>query len=313
VTVQRRVAYSSRMAGATAEFTIDGRAIACSNVDRVMFPDVGVTKKDLLEYYRDFAGVIVPQLTGRPLTLERFTKGVDKGGFFQKHWQKHFPDWIDRVEMGSKTVVTYPIVNEPAALVYFSNQGSVAFHVGTSRKGSLDRPDQIVFDLDPPDGQFDLARRAARAVHELMDTLELTSFVKTSGSKGLHVVVPSDGTATYEEVATFCKLAGARLCVNHPDLLTTEFYKKDRKGRLYLDTARNGLGATVAAAWSVRGKKGAPISTPLEWAEVDDPALTADGFRVQNIRARLEQVGDPWASFFADRGAITRAVADLGE
>src|SRR5262249_12778977 len=155
--------------------------------------------------------------------------------------------WIDRIEMGTKTKVVYPICNEPASLVYFANQGGVALHVGTNRKPELERPDQIVFDLDPPDGRFDLARRAAQAVGKLMTELELPAFVKTTGSKGLHVFVPVKGDATYDQISDFCKRATARLCKEHADVVTTEFYKKDRKGRLFLDTLRNALAATVVA------------------------------------------------------------------
>jgi bifunctional non-homologous end joining protein LigD len=293
------------------ELQLGDRTIACTNVDRVMFPDSGITKKEMLEYYRDVADVMIPHLRGRGLTIERCTKGVDRGGFFQKHFQKHYPAWLDRMEMGTKTKVAYPVCDDAAGLVYLANQGGVAFHVGTSRKDRPDRPDQIVFDLDPPDGRFDLARRAAAAVRALMDQLELATFVKTTGSKGLHVFVPTDGTATQEDVAAFCKHASAKLAHQHADLLTTEFYKKDRKGRLYLDTMRNAVAATVVSAWSLRGKPGAPVSAPLAWDEVDDPALTADAFNLRNIRARLDERGDPWSELHESGGSIANALAEL--
>ncbi len=138
--------------------------VACTNTDRVVFPDAGITKGDVIAYYRDVAEVLVPELRGRPLTLERFTKGLAGGGFYQKHRQKHFPAWIDHVELGGKTRVDYPICDTTAALVYFANQGALAFHVMTTRKAAPDRPDVLVFDLDPPEGGFELARAAARLV-----------------------------------------------------------------------------------------------------------------------------------------------------
>jgi bifunctional non-homologous end joining protein LigD len=270
---------------------------------------------------------MVPGIAGRPLTLERYTKGLAGGGFFQKHYQKHFPAWIDSVSMsggGKKTtkktaaptpgVIVYPICNDQRTLVYLANQGTIAFHVGTARKGALDAPDEIVFDLDPPVGEdgWNLARRTAHAIRELMEEVGLTAFVKTSGSKGLHLFVPIDGTSTYEEVTDFCKRANAELVGRHPDLVTTEFYKKDRGGRLFLDTLRNGHGATVVAAWSVRGKPTAPVSTPIAWDEVDDPALLPDGIKLRDVAARLAKHGDPWAKLHENPGNLDAASEKLG-
>jgi bifunctional non-homologous end joining protein LigD len=293
------------------EYRFGDVTVACTNVDRVVFPDVGIAKREVLAYYHDVAPVMVPHLEGRALTIERFTKGVDHPGFFQKHYQKHFPAWIDKVELGTKTRVKYPICDDAAGLVYFANQGAVAFHVGTSRKGALDRPDQVVFDLDPPEGRFDLARQAAHAVRALLEQLELSTFVKTTGSKGLHVVAPLDGTATYAEVGAFCQKAAVRLCERHPELLTTEFYKKDRGGRLFLDTMRNSLAATVIAPYSLRGRPGAPVATPITWEDVDDPALLPNGIRLRDVRARLDAKGDPWSDLRAYAGSVTRALAGL--
>jgi bifunctional non-homologous end joining protein LigD len=295
------------------EYRFGDVVVACTNTDRVMFPDSGITKGEVLAYYKDVADVMVPELRGRPLTLDRYTKGIDKGGFFQKHWQKHFPAWIDRVDIAGKTAVTYPICDTPAALVYFANQGAVAFHVCTFRKTALHHPDEIVFDLDPPDGGFALVRRAARLLHDLLGELGLPPFVKTTGSKGLHVVVPVDGAATYDEVGTLCARIATRLCAAHPDLLTTEFYKKDRKGRLFLDTMRNTFGATAVAAYSLRGRPRAPVAAPIGWHELDDPALAADGFTLRDIRGRLDAWGDPWSELRDAPGSVAAALAKLAD
>jgi bifunctional non-homologous end joining protein LigD len=294
------------------EYRFGDVVVACTNTERVMFPDSGITKGDVLAYYHDVAEVMVPELRGRPLTLDRYTKGIDKGGFFQKHWQKHFPAWIDRVEIAGKTPVIYPICDTPASLIYFANQGTIAFHACTFRKASPQHPDELVFDLDPPDGGFALVRRTARLLHALLGELGLPAFVKTSGSKGLHVVVPVDGAATYAEVGALCDGIARRLCAAHPDLVTTEFYKKDRKGRLFLDTMRNTPGATVVAAYSLRGRPGAPVSTPIEWDEVDDPALAPDGFTLRTVRARLDARGDAFCTLRARPGSVAAAIAALG-
>jgi bifunctional non-homologous end joining protein LigD len=309
---KRAAAAKPRTKGTPLSMEFGDVTVLCSNVDRVMFPDSGITKRDVLEYYRDVADVMVPHVRGRALTIERFTKGIDGGGFFQKHFQKHYPDWIDSVEMGTKTRVTYPIANDPASLVYFANQGGIAMHVGTSQKESLDRPDQIVFDLDPPEGNFEIAVQAAHAVRGLMDDLELPTFLKTSGSKGLHVIVPIDGTSN-EDVALFCKRCAAHLCKRHPDIVTTEFSKKERGGRLYLDTQRNPVGATVVAPYSLRGKPGAPASAPISWDELDDPDLRANTYGLRNLRERLDEHGDPWADLHASSASIANALAELAD
>ena len=286
--------------------------VACTNTDRIVFPDSGITKGNVLAYYRDVAEVMLPELRGRPLTIERFTKGIDKGGFFQKHAQKHYPAWIAREELGTKTRVVYPICDSAAALVYFANQGGFVLHVWTSRREAPQCPDELVFDLDPPEGRFDLVRRTARVLLELFDQLELPLFVKTTGSKGLHVLTPLDGRASYHEVATVGDRISKLLCARHPEMITTEFYKKERKGRLFLDTMRNSPGATIVAPYSLRARPGAPVSAPIAWSELD--AVTADGIRLRDVRARLDHSGDPWTGLRATVGsaaAVARALDRL--
>jgi bifunctional non-homologous end joining protein LigD len=293
------------------EWDFDDVTVKLTNVDRIMFPDSGITKRDVLEYYRDIAGVMLPELRGRALTIERFTKGIDAGGFFQKHWQKHYPAWIRSAELGAKTVVRYPLADTKAAVVYFANQGGLAMHVWTSRAAMPEHPDLLVFDLDPPDGRFDLVRFAAREIKELCESIELPTFVKTTGSKGLHVVVPLDARAHFGAVMALGDRIAKVLCARHPDKLTQEFYKKDRRGRLYLDVMRNALGATIIAPYSLRGRPGAPLSAPIEWEEVEDEALRPDGVTLRAIRARLDSVGDPWSSLRYRVASVEAAGAAL--
>ena len=290
------------------EYRFGDLAIACTHVERVMFPDAGITKGDVIAYYDHVAPLMLPELRRRPLTIERYTKSVDQGGFFMKHWQKHYPAWIDSIEIAGKTRVRYPLCDAPAALVYFANQGGVAMHVMASRADAIENPDVIVFDLDPPEKRFDLVRSAALVLRDLLPPLGLPAFVKTTGSKGLHVCVPIDGRSSYEDVHQLCTAVAKLVCRTHGELFTVEFYKKDRKGRLYFDTGRNLLGATFIAAYSLRGKPGAPISLPIAWAEVEDPALAPNGFTLRNIRDRLDRTGDPWATFRAEQGSVTYAL-----
>ena len=285
---------------------LDGHTIALTNTDRVVFEQIGLTKGDVIAYYADVAPLMVPELRDRPLTLERFTKGVEAGGFYQKHAQKHYPAWIRRVQLGMKKPVAYPICDSAAGLVYLANQGGFVFHIWTSRAAEPTKPDLLVFDLDPPDGGLADVRRVARLLHELFDELELPVFVKTTGGKGLHVCAPLDGAGTYDAAHTLCAAINALLCARHPDLVTTEFYKKDRKGRVYLDTMRNTPGATVVAPYSLRGKPAAPVSAPIAWSELD--AIEPDGVTLRDVRARLDERGDPWAQLRATPGSLMRAI-----
>jgi bifunctional non-homologous end joining protein LigD len=301
----------ARKAQSDLEYIFDDITIACTNTNRVLFPDVGITKAEMIGYYHRVSDVMLPELRDRPISVERFTKGIDQGGFFQKHAQKHFPAWIERVLLGSKTRVEYPLVSSTAALVYMANQGSVVFHVWTSRKDTPDHPDLLVFDLDPAEGKFDIVRVTALRLRELFDEIGLVAFVKTTGGKGLHVVAPLDGRATFGEVMHLCNRIARLLVERHPDEVTLEFYKKDRKGRLYLDVMRNALGATIVAAYSLRGRPGAPVSVPIEWREVEDPKLRPDGFHLREIKQRLDTIGDPWADLRARPGSVDDADAAL--
>lgn len=291
------------------EVTFGDITVKLTNTDRIVFADAGITKGEVIEYYKSIADVIVPELAGRPLTIERFTKGIEAGGFFQKHVQKHYPDWIDRAELGTKTRVVYPICNDAASLVYFVNQGGFVLHVWTSRKKAPQNPDLIVFDLDPPDGRFDLVQQTARLLHEILDEIDLSAFVKVTGSKGLHVVAPLDGKSTFAEVHELTNAVAKMMCERHPDIVTMEFYKKDRAGRLFLDTLRNALGATVVAPYSLRGRPGAPVSAPIEWEELDD--VKPNGITLRDIPARLDSIGDPWSNLRARPGSVKKATKKL--
>lgn len=296
----------------TDELVFGDIRVALTNTDRIVFPDVGITKRDVIDYYAAVADLMVPELRDRALSMERFTKSIEGGGFMQKHAQKHYPAWIERAELGTKTVVEYPICNSQAALVYFANQGGIAFHIWTSHAARPHQPDEIVFDLDPPDDQsFDMVRQVARILHDLLDEISVPAFVKTTGSKGLHVVVPTDGKSTYDEVRELVSGITKVVCDRYPELVTTEFYKKDRKGRLFFDTGRNVEGATFVAPYSLRPRPGAPISVPLSWNELDDPTLKPNGIRLRDFRARRDATGDPWFGLRKHPASVKKALATL--
>lgn len=298
---------------ATLEYVFGDITVSCTNEHRVMFPDDNITKAEVIGHYHRVADVMLPEVRDRPLSVERFTGSIAQGGFFMKHYQKHYPDWLDSVTLGTKTRVTYPVIHDAAGLVYMANQGSIAMHIGTSRQHTQDTPDLLVFDLDPPEGNFEIVRKTAKLFKELFESVGLRAFVKTTGGKGLHVVAPLDSTGTYDEVRTVCSRMARIMCARHPDVVTLEVSKKARAGRLYLDLMRNVLGATMVAPYSLRGRPGAPVSAPIKWKELDAKGFAANAIKLRDMPERLETVGDPWAKLRETEGSIEAVAAALDE
>jgi bifunctional non-homologous end joining protein LigD len=290
--------------------------VTVSHADRVVFPDIGLTKGELVDYYRRIAPNALPHLRGRPLTMQIFPKGADEPGSFVKERRKHFPDWVGAAEVAVSDAtrkrrpggMVMPVIDSEDALVYVANQGMVTPHVWLSRVDDPDHPDRMVFDLDPSDDDFDLIRRTALELREVLTDLGLVPYVKTTGSRGLHVTVPLDRTSTMEEVGAFADGVAAGLAARHPDRLTTAFSKAERGSRLFLDVLRNRPSQTEVAAYGVRARPGAPVATPLEWDEVKDPKLTADTWHVRNVFRRLARRADPWASLDADARPLPKGV-----
>ena len=264
--------------------------------EKVMFPDDGITKGDVAAYYELVAPAMLPHLTGRPVTLERFHGGIGAKGFFQKNVEKGAPEWLERVPVPKKDgVVNYAVVRDIRGLMWLTNQNCITPHVWTSRAPRLFHPDLCVFDLDPLVDDAAALRAAVLLVRDLLAELGCRSWVKTSGSKGFHVAVPLDGTADCGAVARFAHTVGRALVRRDPAHLTQEFYKSDRGGRILVDTGRNEFGATYAAAYAVRPKPTAPISAPCTWEEVESGDVQPQSITLRGIAKRLEAVGDPWA------------------
>ena len=238
--------------------------------EKVLFPEDGITKGDLAAYYEAMAPIILPHLRGRPVTMERYPAGIGEQGFWQKDVSKGFPEWLRRVEVPKKDgVVHYPIVTDARSLLWMTNQNTITQHVWTSRIPTLSCPDLCVFDLDPSRDDAADVRAAALGLRDLLAELALPSWIKTSGSKGFHIVVPVGGKTPIAVVARFAHAVGKMLVSLAPDRLTQEFSKADRRGRIYVDTGRNAYGATFAAAYTVRAKPGAPVSAPCTWKEIE--------------------------------------------
>jgi bifunctional non-homologous end joining protein LigD len=275
-----------------------------SHPEKVLFPDCGVTKGELCRYYEQLASVMLPHLSGRPVTLERFPAGIGQKGFIQKDVSKGFPEWLPRVEVkrraqrrdGTEGTVHYALARDARDLLWMANQNAITLHVWASRVPELDTPDCCVFDLDPTREEPQELARAALAVRDLLAELGLSTFVKTSGSKGFHILTALDGRASFDSTWHFGLGVGALLVRRQPELFTQEFIKADRAGRIFIDTGRNSRGATFAAAYTVRPKPGAPVSAPCTWSEIASGAATPQTFTLRTMPQRLAQTGDLWST-----------------
>ncbi len=264
--------------------------VETSNEDKVLFPNDGVSKGDLIDYYDAVADHMLPWLRERPLVMQRFPDGIEEQGFYHKQVTEHFPDWIQTVEVektgGEKQELV--VCKTRATLAYLTNLGCLTLHPWLCRTDRLEQPDQLVVDLDPPSlGNFGAVRDAAWVCRDLFDELGLPTFVKTTGSKGLHVLVPLDRKADFDSVRAFARNAMALLAARQPDALTTEVRKDKRKGRVFLDVARNGYAQTAVAPYSVRPLPGAPVATPIAWEELK--AVDAQASGSSTILSRYER------------------------
>ena len=281
--------------------------------DKVLFPGDGITKGELAAYYESIAPLMLPHIRGRPVTMERYPAGIDKKGFWQKSVTKGFPDWLQRVDVPKKDgVVHHPLVTDVRSLLWVANQNTITQHVWVSRVPKLYYPDVCVFDLDPSrDDEPEVLRAAALALRDLLKELGLPSWVKTSGSKGFHILVSLDGSARTGEVARFADAVGKLLVARDPDHLTQEFSKEDRGGRIYVDTGRNGYSATFAAAYAVRAKPGAPVSAPCTWGEIESGAVGPRTFTLRAMADRVKKVGDLWHEMQKRKRSLDAASARL--
>lgn len=271
------------------------RNIEIPNPDKVLFPDAGITKGDLVDYYRRVAGTMLPHIRERPLNLHRFPDGIDAQGFYQQNVSGYFPDWIARARLPKQGgVVEHCLCNDAATLVYLAGQACITPHVWLARAGRPRHPDRMIFDLDPPGDEFELVRFAARTVRAVLRDIGIAGFVMTTGSRGLHVVVPLNAGEDFDTVRGFARRVASVAAARAPQQLTTEQRKDKRRGRLYLDIMRNAYGQTAVAPYAVRAKPGAPVATPLEWDELDDARLRSNSHRIDNVFDRLARRQDPW-------------------
>src|SRR6187200_3360152 len=283
-----------------AEVRRGRKTLRLSNLDKPFWPAEGITKGELLAYYRDVAKVLVPHLRKRPFTMKRYPDGWQGKSFFQKQAPSHIPDWIETAAFpastrdGEKRVIDYALVDDELALLWMVNMGCIDMHAWASRVDKPERPDWVMFDLDPSEGAgFEEVIEVALLVRQALDVLELASVPKTSGSRGIHVLVPITRRHGFDEVREFAGIVAGALARAHPGLVTTEWTRAKRKGVL-VDANQNGPGKTTASVYSVRPRAGAPVSTPLRWDEVA-PGLETASFTMDVVLERVAREGDLFA------------------
>jgi bifunctional non-homologous end joining protein LigD len=300
-----------------AEIRKGKRVLTLSNLDKPFWPEEGISKGDLLAFYRDIAAVLVPHLRGRPFTMKRYPDGWQGKSFFQKDVPKHRPPWMHTAPFpattreGETRTIEYAIVDDELSLLWMVNMGCIDMHAWSSRADRPERPDWVLFDLDPSEGVgFAEAVEVAKLVKQALDLLDLAGFPKTSGSRGIHILVPVARRHTFAEAREFAAVIAGALARAHPGLVTTEWARTKRKGVL-VDANQNGPGKTTASVYSVRPRAGATVSTPLRWEELD-PSLDPSHFTMDVVLDRVAREGDLFAGVLGGGQSLTQALRALG-
>jgi bifunctional non-homologous end joining protein LigD len=295
------------------------RSVEISRPDKPLFP-CGVTKADLAQYYERTAEAMLSHIAGHPLNLERYPDGIAHQAIFQQKAGSYFPDWIGRVEVAKKGgTVEHVVADHPATLVYLAGQACITPHAWLSRADRLERPDRMIFDLDPSEGGTGDVRVAALLIGDLLRDLGLESRPMTSGSRGYHVMVPLQRRSNFDAVRGFARKLAALAAAREPGLFTLEQRKAKRQQLILIDVMRNAYAHTAVAPYAVRARPGAPVATPLHWQELSDPELRPDRFTLRDVPLRLEQEGDAWKDVAARAQTLTeprrrleRALAEHG-
>ena len=291
----------------THTLAIDGREVRLTNLNKLFWPADGITKGDLIQYYADVAPVLLPHIRDRAMVMKRYPHGAGGEFFFMKRAPVPRPEWLRTcsIEHESGNVIDFPVIDDVPSLLWVINLGCIDLNQWYAKCDDVDRPDYVHFDLDPGEGaDWDRVVQCGRIVHEALDALEMSSFVKTTGSKGLHVYVPIVRGPVQKEVWTFAKALAVELAGRHPELMTSEYRVVKRpKGRVLVDYNQNAWGRTLASIYSPRPRPLATVSTPVTWSEIDEGVRIED-FRLDNVRERLERVGDLWKPLLAVRGRV---------
>jgi len=293
-----------------AAIAIEGKHVQLTNLRKPFWPALGLTKGDLLRYYAAVAPSLLPHIAARAMVMKRYPNGADGECFFMKRAPRPRPDWIATcsIEHGSGSVIAFPIVNDLASLLWLVNLGCIDLNPWYARCDDVDRPDYLHFDLDPvPDASFDDVRACALIVHDELAAIGLPTYVKTTGSKGVHVYVPIVRGPRQKDVWAFAKGVAFSLAKRYPRQMTAEYrIAKRPAGRVLVDYNQNAWGRTLASVYSPRPKPLATVSTPITWKELAEGA-SIDDFRVDNVPARIAKLGDLWAPVDAALGRVDLA------
>ena len=277
----------------------NNHAVELSNLKKVMFPDIQASKEDVIRYYEKIADHMLPHMKNRPVTMHRFPDGIDKKGFYMKNTPEYFPDWIDTVAVEKKEggSIEHGMVQSKETLIYLANQACITPHVWLCTQDDLHKPDKMIFDLDPSTDDYESVKQAALALKEIIEGYDLTPFVMTTGSKGLHVVIPITPEYYFDEVREAAVHLSKKVVDRSPDKFTLEQRKEKRGDKVFLDTLRNAYGQTSVTPYALRAIKHAPIATPLTWDELKEHPLDPRNYAMNNIFKRLGHIKDPWESF----------------
>ena len=291
----------------THTIKVQGREVRLSNLDKLFWREEGITKGQLIQYYADVAPVLLPHIRDRAMVMKRYPHGASGEFFFMKRAPEPRPEWIRtcRIDHDSGNVIDFPVIDDVASLLWVINLGCIDLNQWYAKCDDVNRPDYLHFDLDPGEGaDWDGVVECGRIVHEALDTLEMPSVVKTTGSRGLHVYVPIVRGPVQKDVWTFAKALAVELAARHPKLMTAEYRVAKRpRGRVLVDYNQNAWGRTLASIYSVRPRPRAPVSTPVTWREIDK-GVRIEEFRLDNVRQRVEKVGDLWKPLLVARGRV---------
>lgn len=290
------------------------RSVEITHVDKILFPESTITKGDIIDYYAHIAHLMIPFTKDRPLTMQRYPHGITEEGFYQKNIGDYFPDWIKRAAVKNKDegMTTYVVANDIATLVYLANQLCITPHLWLSKIDALDYPDRMIFDLDPADDDFRLVAWTANLLKNVLEELGLHPFVMTTGSRGVHIIVPLKKKDPFDVIRDFAHDIARLLEDQYPEKLTTNPRKDKRGGKLLIDYLRNSYGATAVAPFAIRAREHAPVATPVFWEELADGTLKSTSYTIKNIFNRIEEKKDPWAAFNKSAMSLTKAIQKIG-
>lgn len=285
--------------------------VTITHPEKVLLPST-ITKGDIIEYYDKIADRMVPYLKNRPLMMHRFPDGLSGESFYQKDASDYFPAWIKRAQVPKEGGFNdFVVCQNRATLVYLANQACITPHIWLSRIDTLHYPDRLIFDLDPSGEDFTPIKTLALSLKSILDSLGLIAFVMTTGSRGVHIIIPLNRAAEFKEVRSFALQCAHILLKEHPELATLEIRKEKRGDKVFIDTLRNQYAATAVAPYAIRAIPGAPIATPLHWHELEDAKLGPQTFNVGNVFKRLESIDDPWEELLKAKQSLIKAKSKL--